>query len=124
MPMKLMAAPIFLLALSTAVAQQATGTTAAQAPNTDTSYIDADGTAHVTRVIPVPQDLSPEAKKSLSRPASDAAHPTTLAERRSGTDAWQNRAGAFSRTLYPTNVVESTVAGVPVRIITPLADVD
>jgi monoterpene epsilon-lactone hydrolase len=65
MPMKLMAAPIFLLALSTAVAQQATGTTAAQAPNTDTSYIDADGTAHVTRVIPVPQDLSPEAKKSL-----------------------------------------------------------
>jgi epsilon-lactone hydrolase len=124
MPMKLMAAPIFLLALSTAVAQQATGTTAAQAPNTDTSYIDADGTAHVTRVIPVPQDLSPEAKKSLSRPASDAAHPTTLAERRSGTDAWQNRAGAFSRTLYPTNVAESTVAGVPVRIITPLADVD
>src|ERR1700691_5624701 len=108
-------APVLLLVSCVTLAQQAPqqGTTAAQAPNSDTSYIDADGTAHITRVIPVPPDLSPEAKKSLSRPASDAAHPQTLAERRSGTDAWQNRAGAFSRTLYPTDVAESTVAGVP-----------
>lgn len=121
--MKCMIAPFLLLALGTAVAQQGTqGTTAAQAPNSDTSYIDADGTAHITRVIPVPLDLSPEAKKSLSRPVSDASHPQTLEQRRTGTDAWQNRAGAFSRTLYPTTVTEGTMAGVPVRIITPISD--
>ena len=119
--MKILVATLLFLPL-TLVAQQAT--TAAQAPNTDTSYIDGDGTAHITRVIPVPLDLSPEAKKSLSRPASDASHPETLEQRRSGTDAWQNRAGAFSKSLYPVNVAESTVAGVPVRVITPLAGMD
>ncbi|HEX4005833.1 MAG TPA: alpha/beta hydrolase fold domain-containing protein [Acidobacteriaceae bacterium] len=119
--MKVFFSAVLLVACGTAVAQQAT--TAAQAPNTDTSYIDANGTAHITRVIPVPQDLSAEAKKSLSRPASDASHPQTLAERRSGTDAWQNRAGEFSKSLYPVTVTESTMAGVPVRIITPLAGV-
>jgi epsilon-lactone hydrolase len=113
---------LLLLAAATASAQQ--GTTAAQAPNTDTSYIDADGAAHITRVIPIPPDLSPEAKKSLAHQVSDAAHPQTLAERRSGTDAWQTRAGAFSKTLYPVNVVDDTIAGVPVHIVTPLANMD
>ncbi len=36
-------------------------TTAAEAPTRDTSYIDEKGTAHVTRVVPVPEDLSPQA---------------------------------------------------------------
>lgn len=102
----------------TASSQQAT--TAAQAPNTDTSYIDEQGTAHITRVIPVPPDLSPEAKKSLSRPTSDASVPQSLAERRKGTDAWQNRAGENSKKLYPVKVAEQTIAGVPVRYVTPL----
>jgi epsilon-lactone hydrolase len=105
-----------------ALAQQ--GTTAAQAPNTDTSYIDAEGTAHITRVIPIPPDLSPEAKKSLGRQVSDDPHPQTLAERRSGTDAWQARAGEFSKSLYPVNLTQDTMAGVPVRIVTPLAGMD
>ncbi|HTW47531.1 MAG TPA: alpha/beta hydrolase [Acidobacteriaceae bacterium] len=113
-----------LLLLATAAASAQQGTTAAQAPNTDTSYIDADGTAHITRVIPIPPDLSPEAKKSLARQVSDAPHPETLAERRSGTDAWQARAGAFSKSLYPVNVADDTIAGVPVRIVTPLAGMD
>lgn len=116
--MKLLAAAAFLFSVSV-VAQQ--GTTAAQAPNADTSYIDAEGTAHITRVIPVPKDLSPEAQQMLARPVSDAAKPQSLADRRSGTDAWQARAGAFSRTLYPVNVEASIVAGVPVRIVTPLS---
>jgi epsilon-lactone hydrolase len=114
--------PLLLLAAATAAAQQ--GATAAQAPNTDTSYIDPDGAAHITRVIPIPPDLSPEAKKFLARQVSDAPNPQTLAQRRSGTDAWQARAGAFSRTLYPVNVADDTIAGVPVRIVTPLAGMD
>jgi epsilon-lactone hydrolase len=106
------------LLICSSAAQQAT--TSAQAPNSDTSYIDEQGTAHITRVIPVPPDLSPEAKKVLSRPTSDADKPQSLAERRKGTDAWQNRAGENSKKLYPVNVAEQTIAGVPVRYITPL----
>ena len=113
-----------LLLFATAAASAQQGTTAAQAANTDTSYIDSDGTAHITRVIPIPPDLSPEAKKSLSRQVSDAAHPQSLAKRRSGTDAWQNRAGEFSKSLYPINVAQDTIAGVPVRIVTPLSGMD
>lgn len=119
--MKVLALSILLLSFSLAAQQ---GTTAAQAPNTDSSYIDANGTAHITRVIRVPPDLSTEAQKSLARPVSDAEKLGNLEERRRGTDAWQARAGAFSRTLYPVNLAESTIAGVPVRIITPLSDTD
>ena len=111
---------LLLLSSAAALAQQAT--TAAQAPNTNTSYIDANGTAHITRVIPVPPDLSPEAKKMLERPVSDAPRPQTLEERRRATDVWQNHAGDVSAQLYPVHRTESTMAGVPVRIITPVAD--
>ncbi|MFP5227406.1 MAG: alpha/beta hydrolase fold domain-containing protein [Acidobacteriota bacterium] len=111
---------VLLLSSSAALAQQ--GTTAGQAPNTDTSYIDANGTAHMTRVIPVPPDLSPEAKKMLARPVSDAARPQTLEERRHGTDVWQNHAGDVSAQLYPVHRTEGTMAGIPVRIITPVSD--
>lgn len=119
--MKVFALSLLLLPFSLAAQQ---GTTAAQAPNTDTSYIDANGTAHITRVVRIPLDLSPEAQKALARPVSDAARPDNLQERRRGTDAWQARAGGLSRTLYPVNLAESTMAGVPVRIITPVSDTD
>ncbi len=117
--MKFLAAAL-LLSSPALFAQQ--GTTAAQAPNADTSYIDADGAAHITRVIPVPPDLSPEAKKSLSPQVSDAPHPQTLEERRHGTDIWQAHAGDVSAQLYPVNRSQSTLAGVPVRIVTPTAN--
>jgi len=119
--MKALAASLLLLC-SAAFAQQAT--TAAQAPNRDTSYIDPQGTAHITRVIPIPADLSPQAKASLARPMSDANIPQTLAQRRHGTDVWQNHAGDVSAQIYPVHRSESTIAGVPVRIITPVADMD
>jgi len=90
------------------------------APITDGSFIDARGTAHVTRVVPVPHTISPEAQRILARPASDAAVPQTLAQRRSGTDAWQARAGDASKAVYPVAIKNDTIAGVPVRIIDPL----
>ena len=55
---------ILFVTLSLA-AQQSAPTTASEAPNADTSYIDAQGTAHVTRVVPVPATISPEAQKWL-----------------------------------------------------------
>jgi acetyl esterase/lipase len=98
--------------------QQAT--TAAQAPNTDTSYIDAQGAAHITRVIPVPPDLSPEAKKRLARSVSDENRPQSLEERRKHTDTWQEGAGEGSRKIYPVNLTKQSIAGVPVRVVTPV----
>ena len=86
----------------------------------DSSRIGPDGTAYVTRVIPVPKTISPEAQRVLARPASDANVPQTLAERRSHTDEWQNRTGKVFQNMYPVKVDETTIAGVPVRVITPL----
>jgi monoterpene epsilon-lactone hydrolase len=104
------------LSASLALAQ----TTAQTVPQTDSSYVDPSGTAHITRVIPVPKTISPEAQARLARPVSDPAHPQSLAERRSGTDAWQARAGEASKAVYPVNISDSAFAGVPVRIVTPL----
>src|SRR5690242_3644888 len=90
-------------------------------PQTDSSYIDAEGTAHVTRVVPVPDTISAEAKKFLARQISDAPAQQTLAERRSQTDKWQKGAGEESRNVYSVKSIEQeTLAGVPVRVITPL----
>jgi epsilon-lactone hydrolase len=88
-------------------------------PQTDTSFIDAEGTAHVTRVVPVPSTISPEAQKSLSRRVSGVAKPEALAERRAKTDAWQSGAGAASKSLYPVNIEKATIGGVPTKVITP-----
>lgn len=88
--------------------------------NADTSVISADGTAHVTRIVPVPTTVSPEARKVLARPQSDASVPEPLADRRSKTDEWQMRAGEAFRALYPVNITPQTIAGVPTRVITPL----
>jgi len=96
-------------------------TTAQTAPQTDTSYIDPSGTAHITRVIPVPKTISPEAQAVLARPVSDAPHPESLAERRAKTDAWQARAGAASKAVYPVTITKDTIAGVPVLIVMPPA---
>ena len=94
-------------------------TTAADAPNRDTSYIDANGTAHVTRVVPVPQTISPEAQKSLSRAEPDQGPPQSLEERRKMTDAYTAGARIQWSKICPNTIVEDKIAGVPVRIVTP-----
>ena len=88
----------------------------------DSSRIGPDGTAYVTRVVPVPGTISPEAQKMLGRVESDAAGPArTVEQERAGIDAWQAGAGEVSKKLYPVNVAAATMAGVPVRVVTPLA---
>ncbi len=86
----------------------------------NSSVIGPDGTAHVTRVVPVPTTISPEAQRVLARPYPDDPTPESLAKRRSGTDTWQARAGNEFKAIYPVDVKDATVAGVPVRMITPL----
>ncbi|MEO6802390.1 MAG: alpha/beta hydrolase fold domain-containing protein, partial [Granulicella sp.] len=85
----------------------------------DHSTIAPDGTATVTRVVPVPTTVSPEARKVLSRVVSDATVPQTLEQRRAGTDKWQKGAGEASKLVYPVNIAPDTIAGIPVLIVTP-----
>jgi acetyl esterase/lipase len=113
------AALLLLLASAALAAQQPQPTTAAQAPTRDTSYIDAQGTAHVTRVVPIPSTLSPEAQAFLHRAEPDQGPPEPLALRRSRTDAWALTAAAAWSKLCPNQLVEDKIAGVPVRIVTP-----
>jgi monoterpene epsilon-lactone hydrolase len=117
----LLASFLFLACYPAASCQSTGATTAQSAPQSDSSYVDADGTAHVTRVVPVPKTVSPEAQKWLARPTSDANRPQPLAERRTGTDRWQNGAGETMKKVYPVTVSTDTMAGVPVRIILPLS---
>ncbi len=85
----------------------------------NSSRIGPDGTAVVTRVVPVPKTVSAEAQRMLGRPASEAAAPETLEVRRVHTDEWQNRTGEVFRRMYPATVTPKTIAGVPTRVVTP-----
>jgi len=106
-----------LVSPSLLTAQQPT--TAADAPTRDTSFIDPQGTAHVTRIVPVPQTISPQAQKTLSRQEPDQGPPQSLADRRKGTDAYTARARVEWTRICPNQLVDSTIAGVPVHVVTP-----
>lgn len=108
---------LLLLIPTSVLAQQSSQ--AGAGPQTNSSVIDAQGTAHITRVVPVPTTVSPQAQEMLRRPPTQGG-PPTLAQRRAGTDAWQSRAGERARQLYPAKVESATIAGVAVREVTPL----
>ncbi|MGB8259948.1 MAG: alpha/beta hydrolase [Terracidiphilus sp.] len=118
--------PLALLPLLAAVALSAQQpapalkpTTEAQAPTRDTSFIDAQGAAHVTRVVPVPAALSEQARKMLSSAEPDQGPPQPLAERRRLTDLYTAGARLAWSRICPNQLVEDKIAGVPVRIVTP-----
>lgn len=87
----------------------------------DSATFDADGTAHITRVVPMPNTISPEAQKWLESLNHIKHPPQTLAERRSGTDAWRVRDSAEAIKRFPVHIEQQTIAGVPTDIITPLS---
>jgi monoterpene epsilon-lactone hydrolase len=90
-------------------------------PQTNSSVVDADGTAHITRVVPVPVSLSPQAKASMRNDSPKTqGRPETLAEQRAGVDKWQTGAAEASRKMYPVNIKDAVIGGVPVRDVTPL----
>jgi monoterpene epsilon-lactone hydrolase len=115
------AATLLLFVPILSAAQQPTPapTTAAEAPNRDTSYIDDQGTAHVTRVVPLPQTISPEAQKTLARQVPDEAPPESLAERRAHTDVSMNAARVAWSKICAVKIVEDKVDGIAVHIVTP-----
>lgn len=86
----------------------------------DSATFDADGTAHVTRTVPIPATLSPEAQKWLASLANSTPGPEDLATRRKRTDEWRARQSAGAKRLFPVNIESTTTAGVPTDIITPI----
>jgi acetyl esterase/lipase len=76
----------------------------------DTTSLGADGTARITRVVPVPTTISPEARAFLATGAAWA--PAAGSEE-------QRRLIEKAQSLYPVRIEDSVIAGVPVRIVTP-----
>ena len=121
--MKITALPLIAaIAMASAlVAQSMPAQSTPAAP--DSATFDRDGTAHITRVIPMPASISPEAQKWLdSLNQQKVGPPESLAERRTHTDEWRKSQSAEARRLYPVNVEETTMAGVRTDIITPLSN--
>src|SRR5258708_325010 len=88
----------------------------------DPATFDPDGTAHITRVIPMPTTISAEAQKWLESLAQQkVGPPESLAERRARTDEWRKMDSAEARRLYPVNVEETSTGGVRTDIVTPLS---
>src|SRR6266536_4518580 len=102
-------------ALSRALAAQS-----APASPPDTATFDADFTAHITRVVPMPSTISPEAQQWLISLTQNKGGAQTLAERRARTDEWRKFGSGEARKYYPVNVEETTTAGIRTDIITPL----
>lgn len=103
------------IALSPSLAAQSNST-----PPQDAATFDADGTAHITRVVPMPSTISTEAQQWLSSLTQQKGGEQTLAERRARTDEWRKFGSGEARKYYPANVEETTTAGVRTDIITPL----
>jgi acetyl esterase/lipase len=85
----------------------------------DTVQFDPDGTAHITRIVPMPSTISPEAQRWLESLTHKSSGPQTLAQRRAATDKWRAEDSAEARKLFPVNVEEKIIAGVRTDIIRP-----
>ncbi len=81
---------------------------------------DADGTAHLTRVIHPPVTISPEAQKWLASLSHGGAPDKSLAERRTRTDEWRSRQSEVAKKLFPVRVQEQMMSGVRTDVITPM----
>jgi epsilon-lactone hydrolase len=88
-------------------------------PTGDVARFDSDGTAHVTRVIPMPSTISAEAQKWLESLTYKSPGYQTLAQRRAATDKWRAEDSAEARKYFPVSVEEKIIAGVRTDIITP-----
>ena len=92
-----------------------------QSSREDSSYIDEEGTAYIYRIVSVPQTISPEAQKSLARQATPAAsHEARTQPKKPQPVQIRQMSSDATRAVYPANIEFSTIAGVPVSVVTPL----
>ncbi len=69
-----------------------------------------DGTAHITRVVPIPETISPEAQAHLATGQSWAPE--------AGSPEQQAQID-LALSMYPVQIEETMMAGVPVKIVRP-----
>ena len=107
---------LFLDVISVAVANALQNVDPSPAPSV---VIAPNGTVRVTRVVPVPTTISPEAQRELAKikPVTDS--PQSLEQQRVDTEKWQAEMGEKSLKLYSVNLTKDTIADVPVRVVTP-----
>jgi monoterpene epsilon-lactone hydrolase len=115
----LLLAPVVAAAQQPASKPELKPTTAAEAPTRDTSYIDEKGTAHVTRVVPVPENLSEQARLAVAHAEPDQGPPQSLEDRRKRTDEYTARAKEAWSKICPVTITDQTIEGVPVHVVTP-----
>ena len=109
---------IFMLLVCSATVMLAQQGQSGCVPQSNTAQIDKDGTARITRVIPVPETISPEARAFVGRQPHPS--PKTLEQNRSRTDAFRKSRSAEAKKRYPVNIEEKTIGGVRTDVITPL----
>lgn len=94
-----------------------------ESPRSPVTRIDAVGTAHVTRVVPVPRTVSPEARQFLATPPWGGADPvapgTPMWELRAGADAALRMLGEMAQAHYGVSVEEMQVGGVRCHLVRP-----
>jgi len=90
--------------------------------NPDSVTFDPDGTAHITRVVPMPKTVSPEAQQWLKEIEHEGPQPKDLAAQRAGTDQWRKKDSAEALRLYPVKIEETKIGGVRTDVITPLEE--
>ena len=90
---------------------------------TPVTRIDADGTAHVARVVPVPRTVSPAAQQFLATPPWGGATPvppgTPLWKLRAALDAGLRMIGEMAQAHYGVGVEEMQVGGVRCHLVRP-----
>lgn len=107
---RMTAALAVLLALAAAGPARPGPQDAPPSPPPVTTTLDPDGTARITRVVPVPTTISPQAQAFLATGASWA--PAAGSEE-------QRVLIAKARSLYPVRIEDDVIAGVPVRVVSP-----
>jgi acetyl esterase/lipase len=95
-------------------------TSGASAAPQGSATFDAEGAAHLTRVIPMPTTISPEAQHWLASLNNSTFGPEDLATRRKHTDDWRASQSAVALRLFSAKVESTKTAGVPTDILTPL----
>jgi epsilon-lactone hydrolase len=124
-PKHLIACLAVLLVTSHAVGQtqsptSSAATTAATAVQHNSSYIEPDGTTHISRIVPVPGSLSPQAQALLRRPATDVNNEPPLPQRRQMLDAYRAKAKQQWLKVCPAvTIAEATAGAVPVLRVSP-----
>jgi monoterpene epsilon-lactone hydrolase len=124
-PKHLIASLAVLLVTSHAVAQiqpatSPAATIASTAVQHNSSYIEPDGTAHISRIVPIPSSLSPQAQALLRRPATDVNNEPALPQRRQMLDAYRAKARQRWLKVCPdVAIAEDIAGGVPVLRVNP-----